>query len=104
MTSTEKNPDWIYVVVQAPGENDMFLGQHDDEKDISFIPVFHLKEDALQCLPLMKRDRSLKYEVQAVHREEISEQAAKTGFLLYFLDENGAIQERIEPTKGLPGR
>jgi len=104
VTSTEKNPDWIYVVVQAPGENDMFLGQHDDEKDISFIPVFHQKEDALQCLPLMKRDRSLKYEVQAVHREEISEQAAKTGFLLYFLDENGAILERIEPTEGLPGR
>ena len=104
MTSTEKNPDWIYVVVQAPGENDMFLGQHDDEKDISFIPVFHQKEDALQCLPLMKRDRSLKYEVQAVHREEISEQAAKTGFLLYFLDENGAIQERIDPNEGLPGK
>ena len=104
MTSTNKNPDWIYVVVQAPGENEMFLGQHDDEKDISFIPVFHQKEDALQCLPLMKRDRSLKYEVQAVHREEISEQAAKTGFLLYFLDENGAILERIEPTEGLPGR
>ena len=104
MTSTPKDPDWIYVVVQTPGENEMFLGQHDDEKDISFIPVFHQKEDALQCLPLMKRDRSLKYEVQAVHREEISEQSAKTGFLLYFLDENGVILERIDPADGQAGK
>ena len=100
MTTTPKIPDWIYVVVQAPGENEMFLGQHDDEQDISFIPVFHQKEDALQCLPLMKRDRSLTYEVQAVSREEISEQAAKTGFLLYILDENGVILETFEPTNG----
>ena len=104
MTSIPIDPDWIYVVVQAPGENEMFLGQHDDEKDISFIPVFHQKEDALQCLPLMKRERSLKYEVQAVSREEISEQAAKTGFLLYFLDENGVILETIEPTDGPAGK
>lgn len=104
MTTTPENSGWFYIVVQSPGENEMFLGQHDDENDISFIPLFRQKEHALQCLPLMKRDRSLKYEVQAVHQEEISEEAANTGFLLYLLDEEGVILEKIDPAEGRSGK
>ncbi|RTZ98370.1 MAG: hypothetical protein DSY90_04465 [Deltaproteobacteria bacterium] len=89
------NPDWIYVVVQAPGENESFLGQHDDENDISFIPVFDKKEDAQNCLPLMARERSVTYEIQAVYREELLKNAGENGFYVYFLDGSGTILEKI---------
>jgi len=31
---------WLWVVVQDPGGNEMFLGQYDKKNDISFIPAF----------------------------------------------------------------
>ncbi len=89
------NPDWIYVVVQAPGQNETFLGQHDKDNDISFIPVFKKKEDAQNCLPLLHREKFVTYQIQAVYREELLEQASKNGFKVYFLDGGGTILEKI---------
>jgi hypothetical protein len=93
---SKPNPDWIYVVVQAPGENETFLGQHDNNNDISFIPVFVKKEDAQNCLPLMTRKKAVTYEIQAVYREELLKQAAENGFLVYVLDGGGTILEKID--------
>ena len=90
------NP-WIWVVVQDPGGDEQFLGQHDEEKQVSFIPCFLEKEQAQQCLHLMARDRSLKYEVQAIEYEEIGRHAEKNGFLLFLLNQNGEILEKISP-------
>ena len=98
MESTN-NSDWIYAVVQAPGKNESFLGQHDDENDISFIPVFAKKEDAQNCLPLMARKKSVTYEIQAVYREELLKNAMENGFHVYFLDGSGTILEKINIVK-----
>lgn len=95
--------DWVYVVVQASGDKEMFLGQHDDEADISFIPVFRQKEDASQCLPLMTKAPSMKYEVQAIHKDDLFEQAATTGFHLYLLDGTGVILNKVNPGESLAG-
>lgn len=95
--SEPNNPDWVYVVVQSPGENEVFLGQHDGETDTSFIPAFRQKEEAIQCLPLMTKDPALKYEVQAVHKDDLYEQAAMTGFHLYLLDGSGVILNKVNP-------
>jgi hypothetical protein len=88
--------DWIYVVVQAPGENEAFLGQYDEDSDISFIPVFGKKEDAQKCLPLMTRKKAVTYEIQAVLREELLKEAAQGGFFVYALDGAGTILEKID--------
>ncbi len=88
---------WIYVVVQDPETNPQYLGQHDDEIDISFIPIFLEKEDALMCINLMARDKQKKYEVQAVMYEELIEHAATGEFHLYVLNKNGEIVEKIDP-------
>ena len=40
MTDKLKEDTWIWVIVQDPSGNEQFLGQHDDEKDVSFIPAF----------------------------------------------------------------
>ena len=96
--------DWVYVVVQASGDKEMFLGQHDDETDISFIPVFRQKEDANQCLPLMTKAPSKKYEVQAIHKDDLFDQAAATGFHLYLLDGTGVILNKVNPSELLVGK
>ena len=108
MTSDTKQTDssgvdWVYVVVQASGEKEMFLGQHDDENDISFIPVFRQKEDASQCLPLMSKAPSMKYEVQAIHKDDLFDQAAATGFYLYLLDGSGVILNKVNPAESPAG-
>lgn len=97
------NTDWVYIVVQASKENEIFLGQHDDEADISFIPVFRQKEDAYQCLPLMAKDPAMKYEVQAVHKDDLFDQAAANGFHLYLLDSSGVILNKVNPADKTAG-
>lgn len=88
---------WIYVVVQDPETNPRYLGQHDDEKDISFIPIFIEKEDALMCINLMARDKEKKYEVQAVMYEDLTANAAEGGFHIYVLNKNGEVVDKINP-------
>lgn len=88
---------WVWVVVQDPGGNEQFLGQHDQQEDISFIPAFINKEAAQQCFLNLTRQPGHKYEVQAILREELLKDAAAGGFLIFLLNENGDVQERIKP-------
>ena len=85
------------MVVQEPGEREQFLGQHDQKENISFIPAFHSKEAAQQCFMNMARPKGSKYEVQAVLYQELSKNAAAGGFMIFLLNENGEILEKIKP-------
>ena len=95
MTRTINNDDWVYVLVQDPGGNEQFLGQEEKEAGVAFIPIFKEKEDALMCLPLMARDKKNKYEAQAVIYSDLKAQAAESGFVLYLLDNEGRMLERL---------
>jgi hypothetical protein len=64
--SSIKGDTWVWVVVQDPGGDEQFLGQLDEEKNISFIPAFYQKEDAQQCFVQMHREKGRKYEIQAI--------------------------------------
>lgn len=91
-------PDtWIWIVVQNPGSDEQFLGQHDQDQDESFIPAFFEKEDAQQCLIHMATQKGDKYEVQAVPFGELTEDAAKNGFMIFMLNADGKILEKIRP-------
>jgi len=90
----EKN-QWVWVVVQDPGGNEQFLGQHDQEKDESFIPTFLEKEEAQQGLTLMTREKGYRYEVQAILFEDLSRRAAENGFKVFILNGEGEILEKI---------
>jgi hypothetical protein len=90
-------PDtWIWIVVQNPGANEQFLGQHDPEQDVSYIPAFFEKEEAQQCLIHMATRRGDKYEVQAILFEELAKDAAKNNFMIFMLNGEGKILEKIE--------
>lgn len=94
-TLIQGNP-WVWVVVQDPGGDEQFLGQHDEEKDVSYIPTFLEKEDASQCLNLLTRDENRKYEVQAIQYEQLARDAAEHGFMLFVLNSAGEILEKIK--------
>ena len=65
MTNKQKDDTWIWVIVQDPSGNEQFLGQHDDEKDVSFIPAFHEKDIAQQAVGKLITEKGTKYEAQA---------------------------------------
>ena len=95
-TVIEGNP-WVWVVVLDPGKNEQFLGQHDQEDDISFIPVFLDKEEALQALNRLAKEEGHRYEVQAIQFEELASSSAEHGFMLFILNAKGEILEKLKP-------
>lgn len=93
----QENP-WVWVVVLDPGRNEQFLGQHyKEEEDISFIPTFLEKEEALECLDHLTRDKEKKYEIQAIQYEELAHDAAEHKFMLFILNGAGEVLEKITP-------
>ncbi|MFC1883294.1 hypothetical protein ACFL2O_00855 [Thermodesulfobacteriota bacterium] len=85
---------WVWVIVQDPGGNEQFLGQHDQDTDMSFIPIFLEKDEAIKGLSLLNRDKKLKYEAQAILFEEITAHASDHGFKLIVLDGNGNVLKK----------
>ncbi|RLF60594.1 MAG: hypothetical protein DRN37_02470 [Thermoplasmata archaeon] len=88
---------WVWVVVQDPGGDEQFLGQYDQEKDESFIPLFLEKDEAQQALDRLQRKEGSEYEVQAIEFGELRRSAAENRFMLFVLDGAGAILEKIRP-------
>jgi hypothetical protein len=95
MSSFLKADQWVYVVIQDPDKQEQYLGQHDQERDISFIPVFLKKEDALMCMNLLVRDQTKKYEIQAVMYGDLKAHATVGGFMIYLLNNEGGIVEKL---------
>ena len=94
----ELKPDtWVWVIVQNPGAHEQFLGQHYEDQNVSFIPAFFEKEDAQQCLIHMTTSKGANYEVQAVFFKELAEDAAKNDFMIFMLNADGEILEKITP-------
>ncbi|MDX1708501.1 MAG: hypothetical protein R3274_07865 [Desulfobacterales bacterium] len=93
----KKEDQWVWVVVQDPGGNEHFLGQHDPQTDISYIPAFSDKEVAQQGLLNLTREPGFKYEVQAILRRELLKDAVAGGFTVFLLNENGEVLEEIKP-------
>ena len=97
MKNKQQEDQWVWVIVQNPGDQEQFLGQYDKQEDISFIPTFHSKEDAQQCFMDTARQKGSKYEVQAILYEELEKEAATGGFMIFLLNENGEVLEKIKP-------
>ncbi len=85
---------WVYAVVCTQEDDNHFLGLHNDEKDIDFIPVFESKEAANDCFLQLPREKGKTYEVQAVHIEELYEDAEKNGFSVALFDGEGTVVKK----------
>ena len=97
MSKLMKEDQWIYVVIHGPEGNEQILGQQDEEANVSFIPVFLKKEEALMNLNLLAREKGHKYEVQAMLYEDLIAGTAAQGFMVFILNESGGIVEKISP-------
>ena len=86
---------WLYVAIQKIGNAEQLVGQTDAEHDVSFIPAFLSKEAAQQAMFHLHLEKKGKYEVQAIIYEDLVRHAAEGGFLIFVLDEDGNIVERL---------
>ena len=92
---------WIWVVIQDPDKSEALLGQYDEKNDISFIPAFTDKNNAEDCMGLLVKDEGKKYELQAMQYKLLMEHASSNNFMIFFLDSNGNILDRIDPSDAL---
>ncbi len=89
MAESTGDTGWVYVFVCDPGANESFLGLYNAEKDMNFIPVFRTKEEANDSFLTMPREKGKKYELQAIHIEELQEDAEKNGFTVALVNADG---------------
>ncbi len=87
------NEGWVYVVVCDPEKDESFLGLYDKEKDINYIPTFTSREEANGCFLSLPREKGKKYEIHAIHIEELYEDASKNGFVVAMVDGDGNMKK-----------
>ena len=90
----KKNADianWVYVFVCNPGQEESFLGLYNKEKEVNFIPAFQTRDEANDCFLNLPREKGKKYELQAVHIEELHDIATKSGFAVALVDSDGKV-------------
>lgn len=92
---TIESTTWLYVAIQKSGTSEQIVGQTDTEHDISYIPAFLNKETAQQSMYHLQLEKKQKYEVQAIIYEDLALHAVENGFLIFVLDEDGKVLERL---------
>ena len=92
---TVKANTWLYVAIQKIGNHEQIVGQKDAEHDVSYIPAFLSKDAAQQAMFHLHLEKKGKYELQAIIYEDLASHALEDGFLIFVLDEEGNIVERL---------
>ena len=92
----EENP-MVWVVVQTVDKVEQYVGQHNADLDIMFIPFFEDKEEAQDGMSLIRREKGRRLQVQAIRFRELAGDAAQHGFLLFQTDGDGKVLDKIDP-------
>ena len=103
MIMVVKNPaarDWLYVFVYGPETKANFLGLHNQETEQNIIPAFSSKEDAENCFLELPRQKGEKYELQAVHVDDLRKAAAKNDFIIALVDGHGKVVSALPAQEG----
>lgn len=89
---------WVYIVVQNPGtESEQFMGFMAQENPKEFIPAFASRQEAEQCFLVMPKDvMKNKYEVQAIHKDDLIFTAKENGFEVFLLDEKSTVKGKLD--------
>ncbi len=93
-TDNSSGEGWLWVVVSDKETDGHYLGLYDEEQDVNFIPAFESREAANDCFLQLPRAKGKKYEVQAVHVDELTRDAGKAGFAIAIVDGDGRIIRR----------
>lgn len=92
---TIKEDQWVWIIVYGQEGNEQMLGQHDNEADISFIPCFLTKEDAINGLGQLSKNLNLTYSMQAILYEDLKRYASDNGMMVFALKPSGEIMEKV---------
>lgn len=95
MSEGKNSEGWVYVFVCDPGKKESYLGLYNEEKEVQFIPAFQSREEANDCFLEIPRERGRKYELQAVHIEELIENAEKNDFEVALVDSKGQVVKEM---------
>ncbi len=99
MENQPEKESWVYVAVENPGGSESFVGLADEQSGIAYIPAFSTKDEAQACFINMPREAGKKYEIQAVIFEDLARDAAVNGFLIFILDKDAKILNKIDPAE-----
>ncbi|WP_139795652.1 hypothetical protein [Desulfocicer vacuolatum] len=93
---TIKN-QWVHVVIQNPGTpGEELMGYGTEQIPEPFIPAFTTREEAQACFLMMPKDiMNKKYEVHAILKEDLIEQARTNGFRVFLMDDKSSIKEEL---------
>lgn len=91
-----KKDQWVYVVVQNPGGAEKIVGQYDEGLNLTYIPVFMDKDEAQMAFGRLAFEKGSKYEVQAILYEDAASHAADNQCLIFILDSDGKILDKIQ--------
>ncbi len=94
MVENKNSEGWVWVIVHDQADSGHYLGLHSEDDGVDFIPVFISREAADDCYLNLPRQKGHKYEIQAVHIDELTADAKKNGFTIAFVDNNGKIVDR----------
>lgn len=97
MSKLVNEETWLWLIAENPDENEEFLGQIDSENNVRFIPAFLEKDAALMGLHLLARDPKRKFEIQAIQYRDLAPKVSEEGFLIFVLDSDGKVLEKIKP-------
>jgi hypothetical protein len=92
-----KEDQWVWIIVYGQDGNEQMLGQHDGETDVSFIPCFLTKEEAINGLGLLSKNTNTAYSMQAILYEDLKRYSKDNGFWVFVLKASGEIIERLSP-------
>lgn len=98
-----KNPaasDWLYVFVYGPETRANFLGLYNQETQQNIIPAFSNREEAQDCFLELPRQKGEKYELQAVHIDDLRRAAAKKDFVIALVDGHGKVIGALPTQEG----
>jgi hypothetical protein len=97
MTATPTADQWVFVIVQNPENSPQIAGQNDEVAEVAYIPAYFTREDAQQGLLHLTLPKSSRYEIQAFMFDDLCAQARVGGFLVYLVDADGVVQQKLAP-------
>lgn len=88
---------WVHVVVQNPGTlEEALMGYNTEKIPESFIPAFSTREEAQACFLIMPKDiMNQKYEIHAMLKDDLMDQAQKNAFKVFLMDDKSRIKQEL---------
>lgn len=83
--------DWLHVIVCRKDEQEFYMGMHDKNDNVDFVPVFESRDDAESCLESFGKQPGIRYQVMAILSSELIENCTDRNYLIALVDKHGAI-------------